>query len=197
LEQERFMAFRLKQPAYRTAVLRLGTVALLLSPVVASSQDSSAIAPGSRIRITQLEAGKSTRSSGTVVTAAADTVVLRLDGLGGTTTYSLAKISGLDVSRGRKGHIAVGVGVGFLAGAGTGALAGVLACNGCLSGSDELGALVPALGAAIGSVVGMLVGAGIGAHKTDTWEAVPSSGWRVSTVPTGGGRVAFGLSVPF
>jgi hypothetical protein len=197
LEQELFMAFRLKRLAYRSAVLRLGTIALLVSPVVASSQDSSAIAPGSRIRITQLEAGKSRRSSGTVVTVAADTVVMRLDGLGATANYSLAKISGLEVSRGRKGHVAVGVGLGFLAGVGTGALVGALTCDGCLNGRDEMGPLVVALGAAIGGVVGMVVGGGIGAHKTDTWEAVPSSGWHVSTVPTGAGRFALALSVPF
>ena len=177
----------------------LGTIALLLSPTVAWSQEPSAIVPGSRIRITQLEAGKSRRRSGTVVTAAADTVVLRPDGLGVTATVSLARISGLEVSRGRKRHIAVGVGVGFLAGVGTGALVGALACknHGCLNGSDELGALVVALGAGIGGVVGMLVGGGIGAHRTDMWEAVPSSRWHVSTLRTGPGRFAFALSVPF
>ena len=177
----------------------LGTIALLLSPTVAWTQEPSAIVPGSRIRITELEAGKSRRRSGTVVTAAADTVVLRLDGLGATATFSLARMSGLEVSRGRKGHIAVGVGVGFLAGAGTGALVGALACkdDGCLNGSDEMGALVVALGAGIGGVAGMLVGGGIGAHRTDMWETVPSSGWHVSTLPTGPGRFAFALSVPF
>lgn len=178
-------------------LIRLSTIAVLLSPTVATSQDPPAIAPGSRIRITQLEAGKSKRSSGTVVKAAADTVVLKLDGLGATATYSLARISGLEVSRERHGHVAAGVGLGFLAGAGTGALVGVVACNGCVGGSDELGALVPALGAAIGGVVGMVVGGAIGAHKTDTWEAVPSTGWRVSTVPSGAGRFAFTLSVRF
>jgi hypothetical protein len=187
------MAFELKRLAYGTAI------ALLLSPAVASSQDPSGIAPGSRIRITQLEAGKSRRSSGTVVTAASDTVVLKLDGLGATAIYSLARISGLEVSRGRTGHVAAGVGIGFLAGVGTGALVGALACKnqGCLIGSDDAGAALTALAAGIGGVVGMLVGAGIGAHKTDTWEAVPSSNWHVTTVPSGAGRFAFALSAQF
>jgi hypothetical protein len=175
----------------------LGTISLLASPAVAMSQDPPAIVPGSRIRVTELEAGNSRRHSGTVVTATADTVVLKLDGLGATATYSLANLSGLEVSRGRTGHVAAGVGIGFLAGAGAGALVGVLTCNGCLSGRDELGALVPALGAGIGGVVGMLVGAGVGAHKTDTWEAVPSSRWHVSALPSGAGRFAFALSVQF
>jgi hypothetical protein len=177
----------------------LGTIALLLSPTVAWSQEPPAIVPGSRIRITELEAGKSRRRSGTVVTAGADTVVLRLDGGGARANFSLARISGLEVSRGRKGHVAVGVGLGFLAGAGTGALVGALACKGegCLSGSDDLGGAVVAVSAGIGGVVGMLVGAGIGAHKTDMWEAVPSSRWHVSTLPTGPGMFAFALSVRF
>jgi len=185
------MAFELKRLAYGTAI------GLLVSPVVAMSQDPQAIVPGSRIRITQLEAGKSSRHEGTVVTAASDTVVLKLDGLGATATYSLARISGLEVSRGRNGHVAVGVGVGFLAGAGTGALVGALACNGCLNGRDEMGPLAVALGAGIGGVVGILVGGSIGAHKTDTWEAVPSGSWHVTTLPTGARRFAFALSVQF
>ena len=187
------MAFGLKRLAYGTAI------GLLVSPVVAMSQDPPAIVPGSRIRITELQAGKSSRHSGTVVTSAADTVVLKLDGLGATATYSRAKISGLEVSRGRTGHVAAGVGIGFLAGAGTGALVGALACRnqGCFIGSDDMGAAFTALSAGIGGVVGMLVGAGIGAHKTDTWEAVPSSSWHVSTLPTGAGRLAFALSVQF
>jgi len=181
--------------------ISLGTIALLLSPAVAWSQGPPAIVPGSRIRITGLEAGRSGRRSGTVVTTAgADTVVLKFDSGGETATFSLARISGLEVSRGRKGHMAAGVGVGFLAGAGTGALVGALACkdHGCLSGSDEMGALVVALGAGIGGVVGMLAGGAIGAsYKTDRWEAVPSGRWHVSTGPTGPGRFALALSVRF
>lgn len=201
------MACGLKRLAHGAAVLAapmrhliwLSTIASLLSPIVAWSQEPAGIVPGSRIRLTQLEAGKSRRRSGTVVTAAADTVVLRLDGPGATATYSLAKVSGLEVSRGRKGHVAVGVGVGFLAGAGTGALVGALACKnqGCLSGSDDMGGAVVALAAGIGGVVGMVVGGVIGGHKTDTWEAVPSSSLHASTLPTGAGRFAFALSLQF
>jgi len=175
----------------------LSTIALLLSPIAAWSQEPPPLAPGSRIRITEREAGKSRQRSGTVVTATADTVILRPDGLGPTATYSLAKISGLEVSRGRKRHVAAGVGLGFLAGAGAGALVGAIGCNGCLNGRDELGALAVVLGAGIGGVAGMLVGGGIGAHRTDTWEAVPSSRWQVSTLPTGAGGFAFALSLKF
>jgi len=87
-------------------LVRIGTIALLLSPVVAWSQEAPAIVPGSRIRITELAAGGSGRRSGTVVTAGADTVVLRLDRGGETATFFLVKISELEVSRGRTGHTA-------------------------------------------------------------------------------------------
>jgi len=181
-------------------LVRIGTIALLLSPVVAWSQEAPAIVPGSRIRITELAAGGSGRRSGTVVTAGADTVVLRLDRGGETATFFLVKISELEVSRGRTGHTAAGVGLGFLAGVGTGALVGALACGseGCYSGDDEMTGPVIAVAAGIGSVVGMVVGGVVGAGpKTDSWEAVPSSRWHVSTLPTGPGGFALALSVRF
>jgi len=62
----------------------LGALALLLSPLVAWSQDPPTIVPGSRIRITELEGRKST---GFVVTTGADTVVLRLEGGGDTVPF--------------------------------------------------------------------------------------------------------------
>ena len=173
----------------------LVTTALQLSPAVASSQEPPGIVPGSRIRITELQAGKSVRHSGTVVTAGADTVVLRNPTGGATATFPLARISGLEVSRGSKGHVAVGVGLGFLAGAGIGGLfGGVLAPS-----QSELG-IYPyvGIGAVIGAGAGMLLGGVVGAaHKSDRWEAVPSSRWRVSTLPTGPGSFALSLSVRF
>jgi hypothetical protein len=55
-----------------------------------------------------------------------------------------------------------------------------------------------AVAAGLGGVVGMVVGAVVGGnHKTETWEAVPSSSWHVGALPTGRGRVALALSVRF
>ena len=181
--------------------MQLGTIALLLAPVAAWSQEPPTIVPGSRIRITELVAGTSGRRSGTVVTASADTVVLRLDNGGETAAFSLGKISALEVSRGQKGHAGAGVGLGFLAGLGAGALVGALVCGGersCYSGSDDMSAPYTAAAAGLGGVVGMLVGGVIGGnHKTEKWEAVPSSRWHLSTLPTGPSRFALALSVRF
>lgn len=182
-------------------LMPFGTIALLLAPVVAWSQEPPTIVPGSRIRITELAAGTSAPRSGTVVTASADTVVLKLDNGGETAAFSLAKISALEVSRGQKGHAGTGVGLGFLAGLGTGALVGSLVCGGesaCYSGSDDMSGPVTAVAAGLGGVVGMAVGAVVGGnHKTEKWEAVPSSGWHVSALPSGRGGFALALSVRF
>src|SRR2546425_10405987 len=99
----------------------LGTIALLLSPTVAWTQEPPAIVPGSRIRITELEAGKSKRRSGTVVTAGPDNDVLRLDGGGATGHFPLRGESGLEVSPGRKGHDAGVLGRRVLSRGGRGA----------------------------------------------------------------------------
>ena len=173
-------------------LMRFGTIALLLSPVVAWSQEPPAFVPGSRIRIT--EAGSKPRA-GTVVTAGADTVVLRLDSGGETATVALARISELEVSRGQKGHVAAGVGLGFLAGAGLGALLGAAFAP---EGQEEGVAIDAAMGAGVGAAAGMLLGGVVGATvKSDRWEVVPSSDWHVSTLPTGPGRFGLALSVHF
>ena len=173
----------------------LGTIALLLSPQVAWSQEPPAFVPGSRIRIAELGAGRSGLRSGTVVTAGADTVVLRLDRGGDSVPFALARISRIEVSRGRKGHIAAGIGLGLLGGAGTGALLGALAAPKTSKGNG----IHVALGAGIGAGAGMLVGAGIGAFlwRTERWTAVPSNRWHVSAWPAGPGGFTLALSVRF
>jgi len=77
----------------------LGVVAFLCPPLIAWSQEPSAIVPGSRIRIT--EVGGSEHRSGTVVTADAGTVVLKLDTGGKTAPFPLIGLSRLEVSRGQ------------------------------------------------------------------------------------------------
>lgn len=175
----------------------LGAIALLLSPLVAWSQEPPAIVPGSRIRITEIGVGRSELRSGTVVTSGADSVILKLDSSGETMPFPLLWVSRIEVSQGRKGHTAAGVGIGLLAGAGAGALAAALNCN-CAGGSDDFTGIAALVGAGVGSVVGMVVGGVIGAvHKTESWEAVPSSRWRVSTGPACPGNLALALSRRF
>jgi len=174
----------------------LGTIALLLSPAAAHSQEPSPIVPGSRIRITERDTGG--RHSGKVVSAGADTVVLRFDSGGKVATFSLARISGLEVSRGRKGHVAAGIGIGFLAGVGIGALLGAAFAPASASQTEEGVGLYVSLGAGIGAGAGMLLGGVAGAsYKSDKWEKVPSSRWHVSALSTKPGRFALALSTRY
>jgi hypothetical protein len=171
----------------------LGATAFLLSPMIAWSHEPSTIIPGSRIRITEL--GGSKVHSGTVVTADASTVVLSLDTSGKTASFALIGLSRLEVSRGQKGHIAAGVGFGFLLGAGMGALIGAGASG---SSEDMPAEYSAAIGAGVGAGIGMLVGGALGATvKSERWEELPSSRWQVSLWPAGPGNLAFALSVAF
>jgi len=172
--------------------LCLATIAVLLSPLSGWSQDPPEIVPGSRIRITDLGAGRSSRRSGTVVTAGADTVVLSLDTGGEAMPFPLAGISQVEVSRGDRRHVGAGIGLGLLIGAGTGALLVGTDCE------DSYGLCGPftLLGGAIGGGAGMVVGGVIGAlRRTERWEVVPPSRWHVSARPSGRGGSTFVLSL--
>ena len=160
----------------------------LLALSAASAQEPPALVPGARARVT--ESGERSTRRGTVVTAAADTVTLKLDSGGETIALSRAAITRVEISQGLHGHTAAGIGIGLLAGFGVGAVYGYNHCGTCGGGEDDattrmLDAL--AWGGILGGA-GMLVGGVIGAHhKTDRWEEVPPARWRlgVATIRTG------------
>ena len=83
-------------------LVALFTFALLLSPLAARSEDYVDIVPGSRIRITERDA-RSGALSGTVITMAADSVVMRLDNGARRSSFAFAGLSRLEVSQGKKG----------------------------------------------------------------------------------------------
>ena len=163
----------------------LGILGLLLSPCIAWSQEPFALVPGVRIRVTANAAGRSERRSGAVVTAGGDTLVLRLDGDGTIVPFALARISQLEVSRGRVGHFDTGAKIGFAVGAVTGAL---LACppGNCDLSSGSWGRLQMIAGAFVLGAAGVLTGGVVGAsYKTDRWEPLLPGRWRVNPLPTG------------
>jgi hypothetical protein len=171
----------------------LGSIALLCSPLTVWSQEA-----GSRIRITESEAAGFRRHSGTLVRAGADTIVLKLDRGGEAVAYPLAGVSRFEVSQGQKGHALAGAGLGLLAGAGLGALIGATNCGSACSGSDDLGGLAVLIWSGIGAGVGLVAGGVIGSTlKSDRWEEVPSSRWRVSVSPAGSGGFRLGLAMQF
>jgi len=106
-------------------------------------------------------------------------------------------MTALDVSSGHSRHPWRGAGIGFLAGAAFGTVAGVISCSdgGCTEGGAGYWTAVSAgFFAASGAVVGAVIGALV---KTERWEEVPLDQLRVSFVPLGEGRFALGLSVEF
>lgn len=175
--------------------IALGIVAFLLAPCVAWSKEPSAIVPGSRIRITERAADEGGALSGTVVTAGADSVVMSLDKGAQRAPFALAGLSRVEVSRGEKGHTAAGIGLGFLAGAGIGALIGVKDTQ----GEDSLEVWMNVLAwSGIGAGVGMLVGGVIGAvYKTEKWEQVPVESIAMSAGTNRDGGVSLMLSMHF
>ena len=120
---------------------------------------------------------------------------LEVQGEEGSQRFSVASVTRLDVSRGRKSHALLGAGIGFAAGA----LGAVVFCKVVEKGSCDLTDDDITLEAALitGAIGG--VAAGIAGHfiKTDRWEEVPLERLRVSLTPQRDGRFALGFSVRF
>lgn len=162
----------------------------LLALPDARAQEPPVLVPGTRARIT--ESGERSARRGTIVTSGPDTVTMRLDWSEKTIALSRAAITRVEVSQGLHGHTAAGIGIGFLAGFGVGAVVGYNSCGSC--GGEEGPALDALAWGGILGAAGMLVGGVVGAHyKTDRWEEVPPTRWRLGAVPARGG-VAIALS---
>jgi len=166
----------------------LCVVAMLITSSIAWAQEPSVVAPGARIRITELDS--TVRRAGTVVTAGRDTIVLRPD-QGEAAPIATSRITQLDVSYGVHGHALKGVVFGGLAGLGIGALIGYSTANRTGSEDDVIeSAGNSIIWAGIGAGVGMLVGGVIGgSHKTERWEEVPTARWRLTARPSRTGFV--------
>jgi hypothetical protein len=166
----------------RVSRIVLVVVAMLITSSITWAQESSVVTTGTRIRIAELDS--TGRRAGMVVTAGRDTIVLRPDH-GEAVPIATSRITQLDVSQGIHGHALKGVAFGGLAGAGVGAIFGY--SNAAQTGSedDALEATFNSLAwAGIGAGVGMLVGGLIGgSHKTERWETVPTTRWRLTAGP--------------
>ena len=151
------------------------------------AQEPFVFEPGVRLRVTAPDCELRGQATG-FRALRADTLVLY------GTECPLASVTGLDVSRGQKSH----VGMGILVGAGAGALVGFAMCAstdvcGILSDNDIKGDVV-AISVVVGGLLGLLVGVNI---KTERWEEVPLDQLRVSLAPQRDGGFALGFSVRF
>ncbi len=168
----------------RRSVLLL--LVALLGPAVVAAQRVS-LRSGARVRATPADQN-APYLMGMVIGQTADSISI-LIGPGDTARVSLASLELLEVSRGRRAHLAQGAGWGFVIGAGAGAGIGAATMEGDWRG---LGAL---LGAGGGALAGLLVGAVVGSYvQSERWDAAP--GWKlnVSFLPAGAG---LRVSIPF
>ena len=185
----------------------LGVGILLLTRAIGpdvAAQDAGQLAPGARVRVWVSEMPDESRT-GTLVERRRDTLlVLVAQAHADTLRFPFSAVTRLDVSTGVRSHVGSGVKYGLLAGAGTGALAGLLYCGsdpGCSGSGHEEGdqtLIFMAGGALAGAVTGLVVGAIVGSGiRTEQWQEVPASGWRLSRLSWGVHPLAVAASLRF
>ena len=158
------------------------------APTEITAQEPLPFYPGVRVRVTAPDCGLRGRAT-EFRALRAETLVLD------TTECPLASVTRLDVSRGRKSWVGLGIFIGVPAGA----LGAVVYCktldvSGCkLFGDDLTGAVAIAFGA-LGFLAGGIVGHFV---KTELWEEVPVERLSVSLAPQRDGGSALGFSVRF
>ena len=148
--------------------------------------ESLGIVPGARARLIVSDYGEDLQT-GTVTAVRGDSLVFRRDKAGDSLTVGFVHVGRLDVSRGRHARPLSGLGLGFLAGAAAGAVAGAGAYHRqpCTGTNDVFGCGVGDLGvggtAAGGAVLGGLGGALVGliagsVIHTERWRTVSLNG---------------------
>ena len=155
-----------------------------------AAQDTLTVAVGERVRV-------STESGATHVglLSAMTSGALEVQGPGGSQRLSVASVTRLDVSRGRKSNAGLGALIGFAAGAvGTVVYCQAVDRGGCVLFSDDITLQLALIHGAGGGLLGLLVGHSM---KTDLWEEVPLERLRVSLAPQRDRRFALGFSVGF
>ena len=142
-----------------------------------TSRDTPTIAVGTRVRVTHPGEG---RRVGTVLAFTSDSLTVRWDAADAASTLPLARVTRVEVSRGRLSRKRRGAGRGFLVGASAGALLGLTmyekpACArdaidgwcqdfGRVGGAVGSGLLIGGVGAAVGAIVG--------SRQRDRWQEV-------------------------
>jgi hypothetical protein len=178
-----------------TQILRCFALALALPLGALNAQETAAVAPGTRVRVQNDETLHNYRVIGTLESIDSSTIVV-LKQEGDTVKVPRRPSTRLDVSAGPgvcgPDNRGACVAIGFLGGAGLGALVGAIASNGpnC---SDEPCALAYLVTVPLGALVGTVVGLSVGGEHWRRAE-IPA---RLSIGPDGSGRLALGLSVPF
>ena len=175
--------------------LALLLVGVLTIPSVLTAQ---AVSPGSRVRVTDPAEG--TRI-GTVVAVTPDTLEVRFAHGSEPTPVAIARVTRLDVSRGRERRTMGRAALGVVVGAGVGSLIGAISASDCPTGvqlcPSARGNRILSGGTLLGSVGGV-IGLIAGRRPAELWEQVPLERRRIVLVaPTRGHGSGVGLSFDF
>jgi hypothetical protein len=175
-------------------LVKLVVMSLTVAPLVTiSSQELPPLKPGDRIRATAPTLSPSPLV-GTVVAFEANSLMVKRGT--GTRRLSLASLTRLEMSQGRRSHAALGAGIGLLVGAGVGAVIGS-GCKAIIVPVSSEGGCIAVGAAAIGGA-GALVGAVTGALvRTERWAEVPLDRLRVSFTSDRGGALKIRASLRF
>lgn len=198
-----------RQPVVTSAFLALllvGGAACGVLPSQGRAQDTPKLAPGVRIRVTELTGTCSlgarvtpcppTRTQiGTLAGLRADTLLYALETAQDTARTPLGAISELDVSRGERSHVGRGAAIG----AASGFLLGVALCKALTSCETWGEAPISSLASPVGVIfmlIGLPVGAALGGHSTEDWASVPRDRWRLSVLPLRRSGLTLAISIP-
>jgi hypothetical protein len=153
--------------AIALALSALPSSAVWSQAVGGSAAARLGIAPGTRVRLLTANYGDAPQI-GTVAAVHGDSIVLRREHQGDSSTIAFAQMARLDVSQGRHAHPFAGLGIGVAGGAVAGAVVGLAAYQTSSCALPTLGfgcglrVLGPGNNAAAGAVLGGAAGALIG-----------------------------------
>ncbi len=164
-------------------ILSILSVIVFSTPLMAQEPAIfESVIPGNRLRVTAAEYFQKTkirkplsnraRVVGTVMTANADTLFLKIDNQPEPVILSVpvASLKKLEVSRGKNSKTGSVAGIGFLVGAIAGAALGYHADE---RGNDLAPEHAALIGAGYGGLIGILIGAATGSRmRGDRWEEV-------------------------
>jgi hypothetical protein len=137
-------------------------ITALAAPAVlaATPRGVSELVPGRRVRLTAADTRVGPRA-GRLISVSPDSLVIAADSTGGISAIARSEITGIEISRGRTHRVGRDTGIGFLIGAGSGALLGAISTdpNDFIFNKPADGAVLGAIFLGpIGALVGLIVG---------------------------------------
>lgn len=173
-----------------------GAVWCLLQPVMGTAQSTDSLAPGARMRVTEVSAYQPVVHVGRLVAASRDSIWLAQGTRGNVAVFATPNLSRVEISTGRRRHPGKGLAFGAVAGAGLSGVVGGLGMEECCSSEDNWNTHTALVGGLIGAGVGLIVGVIVGSLiVSDQWQPVPDTRWRLGTRP--GASRGLGMSWSF